>query len=318
MGHANGTVPDFHGADRVFAAAHRLKEIAHVIAALVELDGAFRQGRMQQFLVVGLDRAAGHEDPAVRADELHAIRRLLAFADHVAICHGALIHDGHGYTVAVLAVDAELGGCGESTGNHFFERLPVDFDGAAPFGAVAPLGDVVVVSAPIGHLTTAEGIPPAEVPMAVLAVVGHHRRLADVVIPIQSLWNWLLRERAVHRARGQADDYVLKFAKATVADEFAGEPEIAFAALLAADLKDALVVAHGFHEALAFVDGEGERLLAVNILAGLHREQVYKRVPVVGRARDDGVDVVALHEFAKVPVLLRHLAVLRELFGRSL
>ena len=151
--------------------------------------------------------------------------------------------------------------------------------------------------------------------MAVLAVVGHHRRLADVVIPIQSLWNWLLRERAVYRARGQADDYVLKFAKATVADEFAGEPEIAVAALLAADLKDALVVAHGFHEALAFVDGEGERLLAVNILAGLHREQVYKRVPVVGRARDDGVDVVALHELAKVLVRLRHLAVLRELLG---
>jgi hypothetical protein len=154
--------------------------------------------------------------------------------------------------------------------------------------------------------------------MAVLAVVRHHRRLADVVIPIQSIGSRLLRERAVHRPRGQADDYVLQLANSTVADEFACEPEIALAALLAADLEDALVVARGFLEALAFVDGEGERLLAVNILAGFHRKQVYKRVPVVGRARDDGVYIIALHELAKVLVRLRHLAVLRELLGRSL
>jgi hypothetical protein len=31
----DGTMPDFHGADRVFAAVHRLEEIAHVVAAHV-------------------------------------------------------------------------------------------------------------------------------------------------------------------------------------------------------------------------------------------------------------------------------------------
>ena len=121
MGHSDGTVADFHVADRVFAAAHRLEEIAHVIAALVELDGAFRQWILQQFVVAGLDRPTGHEDPAVRPDELHAIRRLLAFADYVAIGRGAFINDGHGHTVGILAIDAVLGGCGESAGDHFFE-----------------------------------------------------------------------------------------------------------------------------------------------------------------------------------------------------
>src|SRR6266536_3387769 len=43
MGYRDGTVADFHIADRVFAAADRLEEIAHVVAALVELDGAFQQ-----------------------------------------------------------------------------------------------------------------------------------------------------------------------------------------------------------------------------------------------------------------------------------
>src|ERR1044071_7855008 len=187
-----------------------------------------------------------------------------------------------------------------------------------PFGAVAPLGDVIVVRAPIGPLAAAEGIPPAEVPMAVLAVVRHHRRLSDIEIPIQPLGNRLLRKRAVDRSRGQTDDDVLEFAQASVADQFAGKPEVAVAALLAADLNNALVVAHRLHQAFAFVNGEGERFLAVDILAALHGTQVHKRVPVIGRAGDDDVDVIAFHELAKILVLLRRLAVLAELLAGSL
>ena len=111
---------------------------------------------------------------------------------------------------------------------------------------------------------------------------------------------------------------MLELADAAVANQFTSEPEIAVAALLAADLNDALVVAHGFDEAFAFINGERERFLGVNILAGLDRQQVHERVPVVGRAGDDGVNVIALHELAKVLVLLRHLAVLGELLGRGL
>src|SRR5262249_49762138 len=48
-----------------------------------------------------------------------------------------------------------------------------------------------------------------------------------------------------------------------------------------------------------------------------HRDQVDKRVPVIGRAGDDSMDVVALHELAKVLVLFGHLTILGKLLGGS-
>src|SRR6266542_2850460 len=44
MGDGDRTMSCFHGTDRVFAAAHRLEEIAHMVAAFVERDGVLRQG----------------------------------------------------------------------------------------------------------------------------------------------------------------------------------------------------------------------------------------------------------------------------------
>jgi hypothetical protein len=43
MSHADGTMADFHIADGGFAAAHGLEKIPHMVAALVEFDGAFGQ-----------------------------------------------------------------------------------------------------------------------------------------------------------------------------------------------------------------------------------------------------------------------------------
>jgi len=61
-----------------------------------------------------------------------------------------------------------------------------------------------------------------------------------------TLWEW-----AVDRASGQTNDDMLEFADAVVANQFASEPEISIAALLAADLNDALVRTHRFHEVMA-------------------------------------------------------------------
>ncbi|MEO8428386.1 MAG: hypothetical protein ABI651_14850, partial [Verrucomicrobiota bacterium] len=60
--------------------------------------------------------------------------------------------------------------------------------------------------------------------MAVLSVVRHHGRLAEVVIPVQSLRNGLFREWTIERASGQTDDDMLEFAEAAVAD-VAANPE---------------------------------------------------------------------------------------------
>src|SRR6185295_18687926 len=135
---ADGAVADFHVADWILPAAHRLEEISHVTAALVELDGTFRQRCPKQFLVAGRDGAARHKNPAVRPDELNAVRRLLSFTHYIAIRHGAFVHDGHGHTVGIFAVDAVLGRGGEATRNHFLERLAIDLDRAAALSAIAP------------------------------------------------------------------------------------------------------------------------------------------------------------------------------------
>src|SRR5438105_10791471 len=76
-------------------------------------------------------------------------------------------------------------------------------------------------------------------------------------------------------------------------------------ALLAAGLKDALCLARDRNQPFALVNRQRERLLAVNVLACFHRGQVDERVPVVRRAIDEGVNVVALQQFAEVLVNLR-------------
>ena len=63
--------------------------------------------------------------------------------------------------------------------------------------------------------------------------------------------------------------------------------------------KTILCLWHRFHHVLAFVDGQGEWLFPVNILARLGRSQIDQRVPVVRRGHDDDRDVVALQEFRK-------------------
>jgi hypothetical protein len=45
---------------------------------------------------------------------------------------------------------------------------------------------------------------------------------------------------------------------------------------------------------LAFVDGERERFFRVDVLAGFGRADVDQAVPVVGRAVDDGIDVISV------------------------
>ena len=66
-----------------------------------------------------------------------------------------------------------------------------------------------------------------------------------------------------------------------------------------------LCCAHLLHQALALVDRERERLLAVDVLAGPGGGDVDQRVPVVGRAVDDDVDVVALEQLAEIVELVR-------------
>ena len=78
------------------------------------------------------------------------------------------------------------------------------------------------------------------------------------------------------------------------------EPVLVLAPLLGADLEDPAGLLHHRAELLPLVDRQGQRLLAVNVLAGPERGDRDRGVPVVGRADRDDVDVVAIEQLAVV------------------
>ena len=92
----------------------------------------------------------------------------------------------------------------------------------------------------------------------------------------------------------------MQSAQASVTDQFGGAAEMPIGALLAAGLQDAPLLPYGSTHGAPFGNGEGERLLAVDVLAGLRRPNDLDRVPVVGGADLDGVDIVTGQEVAKI------------------
>ena len=62
------------------------------------------------------------------------------------------------------------------------------------------------------------------------------------------------------------------------------------------DLSGHAGIARDFGHAAGFIDGVGQRLLAKDMLALLHRRHGYGRVQVVGGAHDNGIEVLVLLE----------------------
>src|SRR5205823_4380221 len=113
-----------------------------------------------------------------------------------------------------------------------------------------------------------------------------------------------LGQVAGHGGAADADADRLHLADAAVADELAGPAEAAaeLAPLLAAGLEDDLVLADRVHDLPPLGDGHGQRLLAIDVLAGPGRQDAGDGVPVVRRGDDDGVDVRAGEQVAEVIV----------------
>ena len=94
----------------------------------------------------------------------------------------------------------------------------------------------------------------------------------------------------------------MQLADPLVPDDLARQAEPAERTLVRAVQEDAAVPLDGVAQGPALADGRGERLLAEDVLAGAHRGNRLKDVPVVGRGDDDGVDVAAGEEVAEVLV----------------
>ena len=70
--------------------------------------------------------------------------------------------------------------------------------------------------------------------------------------------------------------------------------------MLGADLEDAARLLKRLAYQLAFVDGKRHWFFAIDVLAGAQGGQIYGRVPVVGRAADDGIDIFSFEQFSVI------------------
>ena len=76
---------------------------------------------------------------------------------------------------------------------------------------------------------------------------------------------------------------------------------------LGADLHDALVLARGGEDGFALEDIHADGLLQIDIRAGFNGGDGLQRVPMVGRADEDDIELVFLEHLAVVAVGARRL-----------
>ena len=127
-------------------------------------------------------------------------------------------------------------------------------------------------------------------------------RRAQPHLPVQAFRHGLDRLRPADLALGAADLDVLELADVAVEHQFAAEQHSRVVPLLRAVLEDDPVAIDGLDHGPAFGDGPAERLLTIDVLAGLGGGDGDQGVPVVGRGDVDGVHVVAGKDLAEVVV----------------
>jgi hypothetical protein len=91
-------------------------------------------------------------------------------------------------------------------------------------------------------------------------------------------------------------------AEVALLDQAARGLIVGSAALLGADLHDALVAPGGVDHPAAFADEQRHRLLDKDVLARGARHDGHQRVPVVGAGDADGIDVFVVEQAAEVGI----------------
>ena len=264
--------------------------------------------RFEDFGIAGGQLAAVDLDPepAVRSLELDA-----ALAE-VGIVLAAVVAGGdHGHAVGEPVLDAVSNG-------HVVDALlelpdAVDLDRAGPIGPVAPHRQVVHVRAAVGQLAVGVVQDPSEVEVAAAGIVGRPGRRAQPRVVVEPRWGLLRRVtvgggwrlgRVVLRQpalAGQIRADGVNLPDPPVEHQLAADASPP-RPLLASRLEDAAIPLGGLADGPALADGQGVRLLAVDVLAGLQCGDGDQGVPVVGCGDQDGVNVVPCDKVAEVLV----------------
>ena len=197
-----------------------------------------------------------------------------------------------------------------------------DFDRTGVLGVHAPVGAVDVMRAPTSDHACAE--LAAAQPAGTAIALGWMDSIEGVV----DVWSFAKPHLVVEaigdrhgglvaagRVAGEADFNAFQRADAAVADELRCVSELDGGALLAADLEDAAGGLDSIGHGAAFGDGERSGLLQVDVFAGANGIDGDERVPVVGRADEDGVDVFVCKQVVIVGVACDAIVGLAELGG---
>src|SRR5678815_3474847 len=106
--------------------------------------------------------------------------------------------------------------------------------------------------------------------MTTLRYVIVRCRLALPGIPVEPLRHRRRGKRAAMQTSRQHDLNVFESANPSIAHQLAREAKARVAPLLAASLQDPLRFANGCDKAASLINREGQRLLAIDVLARLH------------------------------------------------
>src|SRR6185503_8353170 len=99
---------------------------------------------------------------------------------------------------------------------------------------------------------------------------------------------------------GEAAADGMELADPAVAHQLAGPAEVLVGSLLASGLEDALVFMHRIAHGASLGYCELERLLAIDVLAGVCRGDRRKGVPVIGRGYLHRIDIFPSKELSKI------------------
>ena len=297
---ADAAVLAFDVGDRRSFRFDTIEEVAHVIDDRIQLARAFGAGGVvevvdgeglswERLLLKVFDRFARdgssvYEDASLGAGEHDAV--------------ATIVFDCHHHAVAVGVLRFEIDGDVETIRTGFrVLRCCFDLNRQVIDG---PLADVDVVCSPVGHLPAGVFVPPAECVVRSLGDERHVGRLALPHVPVEVRWNRMSFERSADFVLAENHIDSLEFTESSRPNDFDGETKSRVAALPRTDLYDTFGFFDDFEQLLALVDRKCQRFFAVHIFARAAGVDDHLCVPMIGRADDDDIDVLAFQHVAIV------------------
>ena len=181
----------------------------------------------------------------------------------------------------------------------------LDLDGARVFRAHTPLGNIRVMPAPIGDLASGIIVDPAKIDSAPCRAVGRPRGRSQPHVIVEPIGHGnplglCCGPAIIGNAAWQAASHGMQFSNAPIEDQLTRTSKIRVRPLLTPGLPDPVVACHSVGHESAVADGQGQRFLAIDVLACLGCIHGQRRVPVIGCGNLHRIDVRPRQDIAIV------------------